>query len=134
VKLVVDTIILFSFFKESPVRFIILNSESLGLQLFSSAYVLDELGNNMQKLIKYSKLSLAEISPIIEELKEFISIFPSSEYKEFESRARQLVHDKDIPFFALALKLNCAIWSNEPGFKRQSSIEIFNTEDLRKLF
>lgn len=132
-KLVVDTSILFSFFRENPVRFIIINSEAIGLQLFSPAYVLEELDNNMQDLIKYSKLSRSEISPIIEELKKFIFISPSSEYKEFESKAKQLIHDKDIPIFALALKLNCAIWSNEPGFKKQSSVKIFNTGDLREL-
>ena len=134
-ELVADANSLFSFFRENPVRFIILNSKSLNLQLFSPAHVLDELNNNIPDLVKYTKLSPKEVSSIIEELKELISVIPSSEYKEFKSRAKQLSphkSDKDMPYFALALKLNCPIWSNEPAFKEQSSVKIFNTEELRK--
>jgi len=56
------------------------------------------------------------------------------QYEEFKKIARPLAphkSDKDIPYFALALKLNCPIWSNEPEFKEQSKIKIFNTQDLR---
>ena len=134
-KLVVDANILFSFFRNNPVRFIIINSQSLNLQLFSPSHGIDELRGNIPDLIKYSKLSNHEILSLIEKIKEFISVCSSSEYKEFESEAQKLSphkSNKDVPYFALALKLNCSIWSNEPAFKKQSSIKIFNTEELRK--
>ena len=134
-KLVIDANILFSFFRDNPVRFIILNSKFLGLQLFSPAHVLDKLINNLGDLVRYTKLSSKEILSIIDELKNFVSIFHSSEYKEFKEKAQKLSphkSNKDTPYFALALKLGCAIWSNEPAFKEQSDIGIFNTKELRE--
>ncbi len=134
-KLVIDANILFSFFRDNPVRFIIINASLIKLQLFSPAHVLEELNKNIQDLVKYTKLSSLEISSIIEELKSVISIMPSQEYNEFGSEAKKLSphkSGKDTPYFALALKLNCAIWSNEPAFKKQSRIKIFNTKELRE--
>ncbi|RLG24822.1 hypothetical protein DRN85_07025 [Methanosarcinales archaeon] len=36
----------------------------------------------------------------------------------------------DIDLLALALKLNCPIWSQEKTFKSQSRIKVFSTSDL----
>ena len=130
-KLAVDTNILFSFFRENPVRFIIVNSKSLGIQLSTPEYNIDELRKNKSDLLKYSKLSSEQIESVIDELIKYMSLISLKEYEEFEQEAKQLIHDKDVPIFALALKLNCPIWSNEPGFKRQSKIEVFNTQELR---
>lgn len=35
-------------------------------------------------------------------------------------------------FFALALKLNCPIWSNENLHKKQSKVKIYSTSELIK--
>ena len=40
---------------------------------------------------------------------------------------------KDDPYFALALSLNCPIWSDEEAFKQQSRIKVFNTKKLSEL-
>ena len=63
-----------------------------------------------------------------------IEIIPDESFKEFESKAKQLIHEKDVPIFALALKLNCPIWSNEPRFKQQSEVVIFSNRDMIELF
>jgi len=131
-QLVIDTNVLISFFRDNPVRFIIINSQLLNLKLYAPEHCWEELLNIKPSISKYSKLSLEHIDPIFEELKEIITIVPDELTKQFESEAKQLIHDKDVPIFALALKLNCAIWSNEPSFKQQSSVKIFNTEDLRE--
>ena len=41
---------------------------------------------------------------------------------------------KDNEFFALALKLNCAIWSDDMAFKRQKRIEVLNSKELSHRF
>ena len=38
---------------------------------------------------------------------------------------------KDTQYLALALKLNCAIWSNDKKLKKQDKVKIFSTEDLK---
>lgn len=131
-ELVVDTNILLSFFRDNPVRLIIINAELLGLKLYSPEHCWRELLNIKPPISKYSKLSLKQMDLVFEELKNTLIIVPDELSKSFGSEAKQLIHDKDVPIFALALKLNCAIWSNEPSFKKQSSVKIFNTEDLRK--
>lgn len=131
-KLVVDTNILLSFFRKNPVRSVIINPQSLNIELYSPEHCWTELLNIKPSISKYCKLPSEQIKLIFEELKEFVEIIPDELSKPFESQAKELIHDKDIPIFALALKLNCPIWSNEPGFKNQSSVKIFNTRELKE--
>ena len=135
-KLVVDANILFSFFRDNPVRFIIINSKLLNLELFSPKYSLEELKRNTLDLVKYTESDKSQVESTFVELDKFIKTFSSEEYKEFKSEAGKISphkSDKDTPYFALALKLRCPIWSNEPKFKDQSSVKVFNTRELSKL-
>lgn len=132
-NLVVDTNILLSFFRENPVRQIIVDSSLLNLKLNIPQYATEELKKNKPDVLKYSKLSPEQFNGALSILEDFLKIHPKEFFKEFEAQARQLIHEKDVPFFALALKLNCAIWSNEPAFKKQSKIGIFSTRELREL-
>jgi len=134
-KSVVDTNILISFFRESPVKYIIINQALFDLELYSPKYALEELWNNKLDLLKYSKLSNAELESKFNELQRYIKFLPPHLLKSFEDKAKQISpHDKDIPFFALALKLNCFIWSNEPAFKKQSKVKVLNTKELIEEF
>ena len=36
-------------------------------------------------------------------------------------------------YFALALKLNCGIWSNDKKLKNQDKVKVYSTEDLLKI-
>ena len=131
-QLVVDTNIIISFFRENPVRFIIINSDLINLSLFTPEYTIEELNKNKSDILKYGKINSAQFEEVLSHLSKFIKIILKESSKKFESQAKQLIHGKDIPIFALALKLNCPIWSNEPGFKEQSKVEIITTEELRK--
>ncbi|MBU2104739.1 MAG: PIN domain-containing protein [Nanoarchaeota archaeon] len=132
--MVVDTNILVSFFRENPVKSILSNSKSLNLQLFTSTYVIQELEKNKSDILKYSKLNSEQFNLKLSELLTFIEIVSESSCKGFKSHAEKLIHGKDIPVFALALKLNCPIWSNEPAFKEQSKVEILSNKDMIELF
>ena len=115
-ELVVDANILVSFFRDNPVRFIVIDAKSLGLKLFIPEHAINELNNNKQDLIKYTKLSVLEVESIIDKLKKLVEIIQEDLLKEFETKAQDLSpheSDKDTPYFALALKLGCPIWSNE---------------------
>ena len=59
---------------------------------------------------------------------------PVSEYKEFKDKADSISPDpNDTQYFALALKLNCPIWSNDKKLKEQSEIKVLNTSELIEL-
>ncbi|MFH1152109.1 MAG: PIN domain-containing protein [Nanoarchaeota archaeon] len=133
-KLVVDTNVLVSFFRLNPVNKIISKSKSLNLQLFSPEYTIEELKKNKQDILKYSKLNLEQFNLKLLELFTFVETIPKDSFKEFKSQAEQLIHEKDTPFFALALKLNCPIWSNEPSFKEQSEVIVLSNKEVIELF
>lgn len=133
-KLVVDTNILVSFFRENPVNKIISSSKSSNLQLFCPEQAIEELKKNKSDILKYSGLNSKQFNEKLSELSRLLTIAPKSSFKKFESQAEKLIHAKDIPFFALALKLDCAIWSNEPAFKQQAHIKALSTKDIIELF
>lgn len=54
-------------------------------------------------------------------LKDRIEIIPNEEFGNFMSEAARLSPDPDdAPYFALALKFDCPIWSRDMRLKRQS--------------
>lgn len=133
-KLVTDTNVLVSFFRSNPVNEIISNSKLLRIDLYTSEENIQELRKNKLDVLKYSGLNNKQFEEKLLELLNYVKLIPSSLFKEFESEAKQIIHDKDIPIFALALKLKCQIWSNEPRFKQQSKIKVFSNRDMIELF
>ncbi|MBI1969425.1 hypothetical protein HYS48_01910 [Candidatus Woesearchaeota archaeon] len=133
-KLVLDTNILFSFFRENPVRFVIVNSSLMELTLFTPAYALEELWNNKRELGRYSHLAEKELKFILIQLHSFIAVKPISFFNEYKKEAMRISPDqKDSPFFALALKLKAALWSNEPRLRRQSAVKVLSTQEVLKI-
>ena len=133
-KLVPDTNVLVSFFRSNPVNEIISKSKSLNLQLLVPELVIEELRKNKQDVLKYSGLDTKGFENKLSELLIFIKIIPKESFKEFSSQAKELIHDKDVSFFALALKLNCSIWSNESEFKKQPKVELLSNRDMIEIF
>ncbi len=43
------------------------------------------------------------------------------------------IDEKDTPFLALALQLNCPVWSNDKHFKQQNIAEVYTTEKISEL-
>ncbi len=134
-RLVVDTNILFSFFRENPVRSIIVNANQLGLELFTPEYAFEELQNNANDLLKYTKLKNEnELEKIFTLLDLFVDKKSLSFFSDMKEEGKDISPDeKDAPFFALALKLKAEIWSNEPLLKQQSVIMVHSTPELRKV-
>ena len=130
--LVVDMNILFSFFKKySPTRKLLINPN---LELYSPEYALDELNKHLEEIMLKSKINIGVFELYKKILSWFVKFIPVSEYKEFKNKAELITPDEDdTQYFALALKLNCPIWSNDKRLKKQSKIEVFNTEDLLKI-
>jgi len=134
-KFAVDTNIFLSFFRPNPVNELISKSTLLGLFLYTSDKNIEELKRKKQDVLKYAKINSEQFDPLLSNLLRFIRLIPIESCKEFKSEAKKLApHDKDIPIFALALKLNCPIWSNEPDFKKQYSIKVLSTRDMIELF
>ena len=133
--LIVDANVLFSALIKRSFTFDLFGLLSdKGLELRSPQYLLEEVNKRRERLLKFSKLKASELDFVTEFLLNKIKIISKSEYESFLSGAKDLApHAKDISYFALALKLKCAIWSDEKAFKKQSKVKIFSTDEIVKL-
>lgn len=134
--LIIDANILFSFFKsDSARRHLIEELLNREYKLISPDFVFEELLQNKDKIMKFSKTNKSEFGFLLSLLKREIKTIPKSEYSGFLINSKEVSpHTKDDPYFALALAFNLPIWSDEEGFMRQSKVKIFNTSKLAKLF
>ena len=135
--LITDASILFSFFKaDSARRDVFKKLLEHECKLVSPDFVLDELSNNKDDIIKFARIDETEFDDILSELKNELDTFKEEVYKDFLSEANKISphgeETKDDPYFALALALNCPIWSDEEAFKHQSKVRVLNTEELKR--
>ncbi len=129
-RLVVDTNILFSFFKrDSLTRELVSRFEIL--ELFTPSFCIEEILKWKETICRKCGISERSFEEILDELKVFIKVVPLSEYSEFLKKAKEICPDPDdVDFFALALKLKCPIWSNDFKLKKQPKVEILSTKEL----
>ncbi len=67
---------------------------------------------------------------------ETIHIIPSELYSQKIKDAYEemkSIDEKDAPFLALALQLNCPIWSDDKHFKRQNIAKVYTTKEILEL-
>ncbi|MEK6913762.1 MAG: PIN domain-containing protein [Nanoarchaeota archaeon] len=127
-KCVVDTNVLFSFFKKySLTRKFLLSSNNF----ISSALALTELKKYSSLIISKSNISEREFSIELNRLKKYVKFFPSHFYKEYLKLALAISPDKDdADFLALCIKMQFPLWSNDKDLKKQDKVTILSTEDL----
>ena len=105
------------------------------LSLFAPQLLFEELENNKQEIIKKSRLNNEEFDWLFLILKHNVFIVPEEDFFKFREEADEICPDpKDIVYFALALYLKCAIWSNEKKLKEQPTIMVYATHDLLRSF
>ena len=131
--LIVDANVLFSaLIKEGATKELIFNEN---FHLFSPEFLFEEFSKYRDYILKKAKRTEKEFNSILEALEQIITIIPKEEFQSFLNKASSICPDKDdIAYFALALKLNCSIWSNEKKLKEQDTVPVYSTEDLVKLF
>ena len=129
-RLVVDTNVLMTFFwKNSKTRKLIMLGNSL--ELFSPEFALDEIKKHKDEILKKTNISEEEFNVIRIELAISIKFYPVIFYKDFLKQSLDISPDKnDIDFFALALKLDLPIWSNDKNLKNPDMIKIISTKEL----
>ena len=121
---VVDTNVLFSFFwKDSPTRQLLAKH-----RLVSPELSLKEINKYESLILSKTKLSSKEFLSLKRELAMLVDFVPIEKYSEFFKKAENIsksfsAKDKqefldDLDFFALALKLDFPIWSNDRLFKK----------------
>ncbi len=133
--LVVDTNILFSALikEEGLTRELLLNNR---FSLYTVEFFFEEFFNNIDEISEKTGLSKGLL---IEKLRKLIrlaniKIIPIEEVKDYVEEAKEISPDPDdVLYFTLALKLKCAIWSDDKKLKEQRHVKVYSTNEVIRL-
>ncbi len=134
--LVVDANILFSSLITGGRTFeiFLLNRRLKKFKFVAPEYLMVEVKEHMDEIVGKTRLKTDELEKVLGFIEREIEFIPFEEFKELHEKAEQVSPDPDdVPYFALALKLGCAIWSNDKPLKKQAEVRMFSTEDILKM-
>lgn len=129
IKLVADANIIFSALIKKGLTSEILFDNTL--EFYSPDYLFQELKEHKNILLKKTERNRKEFSNFIFLLKNVIQVVNKEDYQDFFELAKKHCPDiDDIPYFALAIKLNRPIWSNDKRLASQNKVQIFTTKEI----
>lgn|SRR3989344_2442654 len=128
--LIIDANILFAaLIKDSLTVDLIFNEN---LHLFAPEFLLEEFYKHKQEILNKTKRTEQDFEEIFNILKQIITIIPKEEFIERFEDAFKISPDKnDSYYFALALKFNIGIWSNDNDLKKQNKVKIYTTFEIK---
>ncbi len=104
------------------------------IKLSAPEYLLEEFKEHKGEIIEKSNLSDEDLQIFLSLISSRIKFIEKNEFKQFIGPASEITPDiNDTEYFALALKRNCAIWSNDKKLKQQDKIKVYSTAELIKL-
>ena len=129
-RLVADMNILFSFFKKwTFTRRLITRND---LTLYAPSYALEEIKRYEDEIKKKGHIEGNVFDLYKQIMSWFVTFVPSKEYEPYKEQAIAITPDPDdAVYFALALKLQCPIWSNDKELKKQSFVKVFSTPEVK---
>ena len=87
-----------------------------------------------QEILRKTSRKEEDFLKLLETLRKRITLVPLEELTPHVSRAELISPDPgDMVYFALALKLNCVIWSNDKQLKKQKEVKVYSTEEILKI-
>ena len=101
------------------------------LKLYTPEFILEEFMNYSSLIQKKMKRTHDEFVMIRHQLHQVITVVPQEEYEQYVDKAKTISpDDKDVMYFALALKMKCGIWSNDKKLKEQDQVIVYDTGEL----
>ncbi len=138
-KLVIDTNILISAMMSPAGRVAdVLFSRLTSSELFAPHFLIVELFDKKERILRYTKLPAADVSELYYQLLKRI-IFINEELIDTHAlqQGYELVRDvdlKDLPFVALSLHLDASLWTGDHtlanGLRAKGFIRCLTTADL----
>ena len=132
--LVIDANVLFSvLIKRGKTEEIIFETD---LRLFSPEFIFEEFDKYKEKILGKTERTDEEFNHLLKILKKKIITIPNEETEKYISEATKISPDKkDVDYLALALKIKCAIWSQDKALKeKQNKVQVYSTGDLVIMF
>ena len=130
--LVIDANILFSaLIKDSLTAELIFNGD---LKLYTCEFIIEEFFKYEEEIMKKTHRTREQFITIMHQLKDILTVIPKEEYSHLIAEAERFSPDpKDIMYFALAMKLNGSIWSNDKLLKKQDKVKVYLTSEIMQL-
>lgn len=128
-NIVVDANVLFAALIKEGVTAKILTSGRHSF--FVPEYIMQE--HEKYKLVLQNKThrNKQDFDKFINLLKKYMIVIPMDILVPYIDEAKRHCPDEnDVQYFALALKLNCPIWSNDKRLKNQNKIRIISTDEM----
>ena len=104
------------------------------LKLYAPEFLLEEVNKYKDEIIERTNISEYEFNLFLALISSRINFIPYTEFKKQISFAEKITPDeKDTEYFALALHLNCGIWTNDAKLKKLDRVKIYTTTEILKL-
>ena len=131
--LVIDANILFAALIKRNITTELLFREHL--HLYAPEFIFAEFEKYRDLLKKKTERRNEEFDEVMALFRRRITTIPLEEIRHFLKKAMRISPDfKDVPYVALALKLNVAIWSNDKELKeKQKHVRVYSTPELLNL-
>ena len=133
-RLVADSNVLFTFFWKNSALMGILRQDA---RLFSPEHSLAEIDEHRQEIIEKTGLTESEFDALQARLSLQVEFVPKSAYGMHLAEVEKLASIfpdsekasimKDCDFLALAILLQCPLWSNDKMLKKQGNIPVLST-------
>lgn len=105
------------------------------IELYAPFKLLAELEKNKGEIKSKSGFSDIDFEVFLAILKLRIKFVETDKFANKIAEAKGICGDpKDIQYIALAMVLNCAIWSGDKELKNQVRVEVYNTKELIEKF
>ena len=129
--LVVDSNILFAaLLKESGTSDILFKHT-----LYAPEFIFEEFRKYKDYLKGKTKRTEEDFNGLFDLFERNVILIPKEEIEPFIEKAKKISQDeKDVVYLALALKLRCALWSNDRDLKeKHNAVQVYSTEELIKM-
>ena len=132
--LVVDVNVIFSALIKKGKPFEVFESNKIfgTFDFITPEFLFSELDKDTDRLLSFTSLSLPELKSTLFFLKKEITIIPSSSFLDKLQEAKNL-NEKDAPYLALALKMNCPVLSGDKRLKEQKKVSILSPAEALEM-
>lgn len=104
------------------------------IEIAAPDFIKKEWKEHQEEIAKKASLSLSEATAFLIILAEKMHFYSPGDMKKEIKEVKDITDDQDdIEYLALALKLNCPLWSEDKDMKKQSRINVFTTAELLKI-
>lgn len=133
--LVVDANVIFSSLIADGGTFnvFLLNKDLKKFEFIAPEFLFIEVEEHFNEIVEKTKRPPSELKMVLGFLEKEIELIPFEEFRHLYAEAEKISPDQDdVQYFALSLKLGCAIWSNDKAMQKQSAVKVFATKELAR--